>query len=65
MTAEGQAKVIAKIQEAASSWFMDFLAIRGLDALEKASDGQATKTVIPVEMQGIASISATIKEIIS
>ena len=62
--AEGQALAIAKIQESAKNGFKEFLAIRGLEALEKAADGQATKIIIPTDMQGIASISATIKEII-
>ncbi|MDR3543620.1 MAG: SPFH/Band 7/PHB domain protein [Desulfosporosinus sp.] len=63
--AEGQALAIAKIQEAANKGSKEFLAIRGLEALEKAANGQATKIIIPAEMQGIASISATIKEVIS
>jgi len=63
--AEGQALAITKIQEAASKGSKEFLAIRGLEALEKAANGQATKIIIPAEMQGIASISATLKEIMS
>jgi regulator of protease activity HflC (stomatin/prohibitin superfamily) len=63
--AEGQALAITKIQEAASKSSKEFLAIRGLEALEKAANGQATKIIIPAEMQGIAAISATLKEIIS
>jgi len=63
--AEGQAEAITKIQEAANKGSREFLAIRGLEALEKAANGQATKIIIPAEMQGIASISATLKEIIS
>ncbi|SPF52034.1 conserved exported hypothetical protein [Candidatus Desulfosporosinus infrequens] len=63
--AEGQALAIAKIQEVASKGSKEFLAIRGLEALENAANGQATKIIIPAEMQGIASISAVLKEIMS
>ncbi|SPF56493.1 conserved exported hypothetical protein [Candidatus Desulfosporosinus infrequens] len=63
--AEGQALAISTIQEAASKGSKEFLAIRGLEALENAANGQATKIIIPAEMQGIASISAVLKEIMS
>lgn len=63
--AQGQSEAISIIQQAASKGSKEFLAIRGLEALEKAANGQATKIVIPAEMQGIASIGATIKEVIS
>ncbi|KLU61554.1 modulator of FtsH protease HflK [Peptococcaceae bacterium CEB3] len=63
--AQGQAEAIAKIQQAASNGSKEFLAIRGLEALERAANGQATKVIIPAEMQNIAAISATLKEIVA
>ncbi|HBL41658.1 MAG TPA: peptidase, partial [Ruminococcaceae bacterium] len=41
-----------------------FLTIRSLDAFEKAADGQATKIIIPSEIQGIAGLAKTVTETI-
>ena len=39
-----------------------YLTIKKLEALEKMSDGQATKIVIPSELQGVVGLVNTIKE---
>ena len=39
-----------------------YLTIKKLEAIEKMSDGQATKIVIPSELQGVVGLVNTIKE---
>ncbi|MBO4353513.1 MAG: SPFH/Band 7/PHB domain protein [Clostridia bacterium] len=56
-TAEG----IKRINEAAPS--EKFIAIRSLEAFEKAADGKATKIIIPSELQGIAGLATTVAEL--
>jgi len=36
-----------------------------LEALEKVADGQATKIIIPSEIQGLAGLATGIKEVLS
>ena len=38
------------------------LKLKSLEAFEKVADGQATTILLPAELQGIASIAATLKE---
>lgn len=70
--AEGEAEAILKIQtanaegikrinEAAPS--QGYLTIKSLEAFEKAADGNATKIIIPSEIQGIAGLAASVKEV--
>lgn len=70
--AEGQAQALLLVQkakadsvrllnEAAPSQAM--LALRSMEAMEKVSDGKATKIIIPSEMQNLASTVASIKEL--
>ena len=40
------------------------LQIKSLEAFEKAADGKATKIIIPSDIQGIAGLSTSIKEVI-
>ena len=72
--AEGEAEAILKVQQATAEGLrmikevgMDeaVLRLKGLEAFERASDGQATKIIIPSEMQGIASLSTAAKEVIT
>ncbi|MGN1094802.1 MAG: SPFH domain-containing protein [Eubacteriales bacterium] len=58
-TAEG----IKKINEAAPSDAV--IAIRSLEAFEKAADGKATKIIIPSEIQSLAGLATSIKELVS
>ena len=70
--AEGQASAILKVQQASADGIRFIkeagadeavLRIRSLEAFEKAANGQATKIIIPSEIQGIAGLATSIKEI--
>lgn len=72
--AEGEAEAILKVQQATAEGLrmikevgMDeaVLRLKGLEAFERAADGQATKIIIPSEMQGIASLATATKEVIT
>ena len=41
------------------------LQIKSLEAFEKAADGQATKIIIPSEIQGMAGLATSIKEVLT
>ncbi len=67
--AEGEAEAILKIQTATAEGIRlineaqpgeGVLAIRSLETMEKVADGQATKLIIPSDLQGIAGLSASI-----
>ena len=58
-TAEG----IKKINESAPSDKM--IALRSLEAFEKAANGQATKIIIPSEIQSLAGLATSVKELIA
>jgi regulator of protease activity HflC (stomatin/prohibitin superfamily) len=69
--AEGEAKAILKVQEAtaeglrllnASNPTKEVLTIKSLEALAQVADGQATKLIIPSELQNMASLTATFAE---
>ncbi|MCL1990293.1 MAG: SPFH/Band 7/PHB domain protein [Defluviitaleaceae bacterium] len=69
--AEGEAEAILKVQEAtaeglrllnASNPTKEILTIKSLEALAQVADGQATKLIIPSELQKIASLTATFAE---
>ncbi len=70
--AEGEAAAILKVQQATADGIRMIreagadeavLKIKSLEAFEKAADGQATKIIIPSEIQGIAGLAASVKEI--
>lgn len=69
--AEGKAEAIAAIQKANADGirFLNeaapsekVIAIKSLEAFEKAADGQATKIIIPSEIQGIAGLAKSVVE---
>ncbi len=69
--AEGEAEAILKVQEANAQGIRMLndaapsdavLTIRSLEAFAKAADGQATKIIIPSNVQGIAGLASTIAE---
>ncbi len=71
--AEGEAEAILRIQEATAKGIEllnaanpgeAVLTIKSLEAFEKAADGQATKIIIPSQLQSVAGLAAGIKEII-
>ena len=41
------------------------LAIRSLEALAKVANGKATKIIIPSDIQGIAGLASSLKEIVT
>lgn len=70
--AEGQAEAILKVQQAKADGIRMIkeagaddavLKIKSLEAFEKAADGKATKILLPSELQGIASLASTWKEV--
>lgn len=58
---KAEADGIALINEAKPS--QEVIALRSLTALEKVADGQSTKIIIPSEIQSLASLTASIKEV--
>ena len=40
------------------------LVLKAYEALQKMSDGQATKIIVPSDMQGIAGLALSLKEIV-
>ena len=71
--AEGQAQAILAVQEATAKGLQmikdvgadkGLVAIKSLEAFEKAADGKATKIIIPSEIQGLAGLATSIKEIV-
>lgn len=71
--AEGEAAAILKVQQATADGIRMIreagadeavLKIKSLEAFEKAADGQATKIIIPSEIQGLAGLAASAKEIL-
>ncbi len=72
--AEGEAEAILKVQQASADGIRFLkeagadeavLQIKSLEAFEKVADGQATKIIIPSEIQGLAGLATSIKEVIS
>ena len=72
--AEGEAAAILKVQQANADGIrflkeagadQAVLTMKSLEAFEKAADGQATKIIIPSEIQSLAGLAKSAKEIIS
>ena len=70
--AEGEAAAILSIQKATADGIRmineaspseGVIAIKGLEAFAKAADGKATKIIIPSEIQGLAGLVTSVKEI--
>ena len=71
--AEGEAMAILKVQQATADGLrmikeagMDeaVLKLKSLEAFEKAADGQATKIIIPSDIQNMAGLAASMKEVL-
>ena len=71
--AEGEAEAILKVEQARAKAIelinqaapgQGYLTIKSLEAFEAAADGQATKLIIPSDIQGLAGLAASAKEII-
>ena len=72
--AEGQAEAIMKVQQATADGIRMIkeagaddavLKLKSLEAFEKAADGKATKIIIPSEIQGLAGLATSFKEVIT
>ena len=72
--AEGEAMAILKVQQATADGLrmikeagMDeaVLRLKSLEAFEKAADGQATKIIIPSDIQNMAGLATSIKEVLT
>ncbi|MGN1159444.1 MAG: SPFH domain-containing protein [Lachnospiraceae bacterium] len=72
--AEGQAEAILRVQQATADGIRfikeagadeTVLQLKSLEAFAQAADGQATKIIIPSDLQGIAGLATSFKEIIS
>ena len=70
LKAEGEAEAIRKVQKALADSIEllnqanpndQVVKIKALEAYEKAADGQATKIIIPSEIQGLAGLAASFK----
>jgi regulator of protease activity HflC (stomatin/prohibitin superfamily) len=74
LEAEGEAEAILKVQNAiaegvklinASSPSPEAVKLKALDAFAKAADGKATKIIIPSEIQGLAGLATSFKELVT
>ena len=70
--AEGEAEAILKVKEATAAGIrmindaapsQAVIALQSLAAFEKAADGKATKIIIPSEIQSLAGLAASLKEL--
>ena len=71
--AAGEAEAILAVQRAVadsikmlneSAPSKEVVALKSLEAFGKAPDGQATKIIIPSEIQGLAGLAASLKELV-
>ena len=71
--AEGEAEAILKVQEATAAGIKllkeagadkSVLALKQFETLEKVAEGQATKIIIPSDMQNMASLVTTASELL-
>ena len=60
---KANAKAIELINDAAPSDAV--IAIKSLEAFSKAADGKATKIIIPSEIQSLAGLAASLKELVT
>lgn len=73
LQAEGEAEAILKVQTATAEGIRQIneaapseavLRIKALEAFAAAANGQATKIIIPSEIQGIAGLAESVKDIV-
>ena len=71
--AEGRAEAIRAVQQATADGIRAVreagadeavLTIKSLEAFAHAADGQATKIIIPSDLQGLAGLATTLKEVV-
>ena len=71
--AEGEAEAILKVQGATAQGLkmikdvnadQGLVAIKSLETLAKMADGRATKIIIPSEIQSLAGLATSLKELV-
>lgn len=74
LDSEGRAEAILKVQQANADGIKMIkeagadnavLTIKSLDALSQMADGKATKIIVPSNIQGIAGLATTLKEVMT
>lgn len=74
LEAEGKAQAILAVQEATAEGIKlvnaakpeeGVLTLKAYEALGQMANGQATKIIVPSDLQGVASLATSIKEIVS
>ena len=72
--AEGEAQAILEVQKAIAEGIKMIneakpseavVALKSLEAFEKIADGKATKIIIPSEIQGLAGLATSLKELMT
>ena len=72
LKAEGDAQAILEVQKALADSLRllneaapndQVIKLKALEAMQKIADGQATKIIIPSELQGLAGLAASAKEV--
>ena len=72
--AEGQAEAVLKVQNANAEGIRMIreagadeavLTLKSLEAFARAADGKATKIIIPSDIQGLAGLASSLKEIVT
>lgn len=72
--AEGQAEALLRVYEAQARGIelinnsnpnSAYVTLKGFETLEKVADGQATKLIIPSEIQNVTGLLASLKEVVS
>ena len=73
LEAEGEAESIRNVQQALADTIRQLneanpsqsvIAIKSMEAFQKAADGKATKIIIPSEIQGLAGLATSLKELV-
>ena len=74
LEAQGEAEAIMMVQRALADSLKllneaspneQVIALKSLEAFAKAADGKATKIIIPSEIQSLAGLAASFKEVIT
>jgi len=72
--AQGEAEAIMTVQTAvadslkllnAAAPTKEILTLKSFESLEKVADGKATKIIVPSELQSMAGLAASLKEVMS
>ncbi len=72
--AEGEAEAILAVQTAVAEGIKKineanpsdaYISMKALESFEKAADGKATKIIIPSQIQGLAGLAASLKEMVT